>query len=121
MSQIRDTTQIITQTEREKLRESLIERDITVTTSEELDLGENVIAIDRSLPDFPKDRLEDSLAVERALLAAGRPMDAAALARGFKRGGKRIEPRIAQALTTLVRYGRIGTTPDGRYLARLAA
>jgi hypothetical protein len=91
------------------------------TKTGELDLGENVIAIDRSLPDFPKDRHEDPLAVERALLAAGGPMDVAALARGFRRGGKRIEPRIAQALTTLVRYGRIGTTPDGRYLARLAA
>jgi hypothetical protein len=89
--------------------------------TEELDLGENVVAIDRSLPDFPKDRHEDPLAVERALLAAGRPMDAAVLARGFRRGGKRIEPRIAQALTTLVRYGRIGMTPDGRYLARMAA
>lgn len=87
----------------------------------ELDLAENVVAIDRSLPEFPKDRIEDPLAVEHALLAAGRPMDAAALARGFKRGGKRIEPRIAQALTTLVRYGRIATTPDGRYLARRAA
>ena len=66
----------------------------------ELDLGENVVAIDRSLPDFPKDRHEDPLAVEHALLAAGRPMDAPTLARGFRRGGKRIEPRIAQALTT---------------------
>ena len=80
-----------------------------------------MVAIDRSLPDFPKDRHEDSLAVEHALLASGRPMDAAALARGFKRGGKRIEPRIEQALTTLVRYGRITMTADGRYLARKAA
>jgi hypothetical protein len=87
----------------------------------ELDLGENVVSIDRALPDFPKDRHEDPLAVERALLAAGGPMDAAALARGFRRGGKRIELRIEQALTTLVRYGRIGMTPDGRYLARIAA
>ncbi len=87
----------------------------------ELDLGTNVVAIDRSLPDFPKDRHEDPLAVERALLAAGHPIDAATLARGFKRGGKRIEPRIEQALTTLVRYGRIGMTQDGRYLARRAA
>ncbi|WP_262296667.1 class I SAM-dependent DNA methyltransferase [Microvirga sesbaniae] len=87
----------------------------------ELDLGTNVVAIDRSLPDFPKDRHEDSLAVEHALLAAGCPMDAAALARGFRRGGKRIEPRIEQALTTLVRYGRITMTDDGRYLARRAA
>jgi hypothetical protein len=87
----------------------------------ELDLGENVVAIDRSLPDFPKDRHEDSLAVEHALLLAGRPMDASQLARSFKRGGKRIEPRVAQALTTLVRYGRITMTGDGRYLARRAA
>jgi hypothetical protein len=92
-----------------------------VPKTEELDLAENVVAIDRALPDFPKDRLEDSLAVEQALLASGRPMDAAALARGFKRGGKRIEPRIEQALTTLVRYGRITMTVDGRYLARKAA
>ncbi|MDF2972893.1 MAG: restriction endonuclease subunit [Microvirga sp.] len=92
-----------------------------VPKTEELDLGANVVAIDRALPDFPKDRIEDSLAVEHALLAAGRPMDAAGLARGFKRGGKRIEPRIEQALTSLVRYGRITLTPDGRYLARRAA
>jgi hypothetical protein len=92
-----------------------------VSKTEELDLGANVVAIDRALPEFPKDRLEDSLAVEHALLAAGRPMDAAALARGFKRGGKRIEPRIEQALTSLVRYGRIALTADGRYLARRAA
>jgi len=89
--------------------------------TEEFDLGANVVAIDRALPDFPKDRHEDSLAVEHALLSAGRPMDAAALARGFKRGGKRIEPRIEQALMTLVRYGRITMTPDGLYLARRAA
>ncbi|UVF20827.1 class I SAM-dependent DNA methyltransferase [Microvirga terrae] len=87
----------------------------------ELDLGATVVTIDRALPDFPKDRHEDSLAVEHALLSAGRPMDAAALARGFRRGGKRIEPRIEQALTTLVRYGRITMTADGRYLARKAA
>ena len=91
------------------------------TKTEELDLGANVVAIDRALPDFPKDRHEDSLAVEQALLSAGRPMDATALARGFKRGGKRIEPRIEQALMTLVRYGRITATADGRYLARKAA
>jgi hypothetical protein len=87
----------------------------------ELDLDEKVVAIDRALPDFPKDRHEDSLAVEHALLLAGRPMDAAELARAFRRGGKRIEPRVAQALTTLVRYGRITDEGKGRYLARRAA
>jgi hypothetical protein len=55
------------------------------------------------------------------LLAAARPMDAADLARGFKRGGKRIEERIAQVLTTLARYGRITAFPDGSYAARKAA
>ncbi len=34
-----DATQIITASERERLRESLIDRDITVNSSEELDLG----------------------------------------------------------------------------------
>jgi hypothetical protein len=87
----------------------------------ELDLASNVVAIDRSLPDFPKDRHEDALAVEQALVGAGRPLDVAGLARGFRRGGKRLEPRVAQALTTLLRYGRISMTTDGRYLARKAA
>ena len=87
----------------------------------ELNLGENVVSIDRALPDFPTDRNEDALAVEHALLSAGRPMNAAELARGFKRGGKRIEDRVAQALTTLARYGRITVLDDGRYAARMAA
>jgi hypothetical protein len=87
----------------------------------ELELGDNVVSIDKGLPEFPKDRTEDSLAVEHALLRAGRPVDASELARGFKRGGKRIEQRVTQALTTLVRYGRITAMGDGRYLARKAA
>jgi hypothetical protein len=48
-------------------------------------------------------------------------MDAAEIARGFKRGGKRIEPRIGQVLTTLARYGRVAALPDGRFAARPAA
>jgi hypothetical protein len=91
------------------------------TKTGELDLGENVVSIDKGLPEFPKDRTEDSLAVEHALLRAARPVDATELARGFKRGGKRIEGRVAQALTTLVRYGHITDMKDGRYLARKAA
>jgi hypothetical protein len=86
-----------------------------------LDLGPKVVAIDRDLPDFPKDRHEDALAVESALLRAGTALDVAGVARGFKRGGKRIEARVAQALTTLLRYGRISMAADGRYLARKAA
>jgi hypothetical protein len=90
-------------------------------TTGDLDLGETVVAIDRGLPDFPKDPYEAPLAIERLLIAAGRPMDAAELARGFKRGGKRIEQRITQALTTLARYGNIIALDGGRYAARRAA
>lgn len=89
--------------------------------SGELDLGANVVAIDRALPDFPKDRYEQPLAVEALLMAANRPMDATELARGFKRGGKRIEQRVAQCLSGLALYGRITPPDDGRYAARKAA
>ncbi|MFZ5719075.1 MAG: hypothetical protein ACOY5Y_06350 [Pseudomonadota bacterium] len=87
----------------------------------ELDLGETVVAIDKGLPAFPTDRYEQPLAIEAVLAAAARPMDAAELARGFKRGGKRIEQRVVQVLNTLVRYGRVTALPDGRFAARRAA
>lgn len=87
----------------------------------ELALGEAVVAIDKGLPAFPTDRYEQVLAVQAALGAAGRPVDPADLARGFKRGGKRIEQRVVQALNTLARYGNATALPDGRFVARKAA
>lgn len=87
----------------------------------ELDLAETVVAIDKGLPDFPKDRYEQPLAVEALLRAAERPMAAAEIARGFKRGGKRIEARVTQILATLALYGRIVEAGDGVFLARRAA
>lgn len=48
-------------------------------------------------------------------------MDAAALSRGFKGRGKKIEQRVAQALATLVRYGRIEALENGTFAARRAA
>ena len=89
--------------------------------SGELALGEMVIAIDKALPAFPTDRYEQPLAIEALLAAADRPMTAAELARGFKRGGKRIEARVAQALITLTRYGRLSASAGGAYTARRAA
>lgn len=89
--------------------------------SGELDLGESVVVLDKGLPVFPKDRYEQPLAVEAALMAAGRPMDAAELARGFKGKAKGTEQRIVQVLTTLARYGRVTALPRGRYAARKAA
>lgn len=90
-------------------------------TSGALNLGDNVIAFDRSLPAFPKDKSEQPLAIRAILERSGRAMDASEIARAFKAGGKRIEPRVIQALYTLVRYGWITPLPDGRFAARRAA
>ncbi len=87
----------------------------------ELDLPETVISIDRGKPPFPKDRHEQPLAVEAMLAASGRAMDAASIARGFRNGGRKIEPRVAQVLLTLARYGHISALSDGRFAARRAA
>lgn len=87
----------------------------------EMDFGEKVVAIDKAKPQFPKDRYEQPLAVEAMLVASGRTMDAAEIARGFKNGGKKIEQRVVQVLTTLARYGRVTAIADGRFAARKAA
>ena len=78
----------------------------------ELDLPKAAAAAAAGLPAFPADRDEHPLAVERALRAAGRPMTAAEIARGFTRGGKRVEQRVVQVLGTLVRYGRVTAAGD---------
>lgn len=87
----------------------------------ELDLPETVVAIDAALPAFPTDAGEATLAIEALLLAAGKPMTPAEIARGFKRGGKRIEQKVGKALTNLVRYGRISMVDESRFVARKAA
>jgi hypothetical protein len=87
----------------------------------ELGLGETVVTIDRGKPVFPKDRYEQPLAVEAMLASSASPMDAAAIARGFRSGGKKIEQRVTQVLTTLARYGRVTALPGGKFAARKAA
>lgn len=89
--------------------------------SGELDLGATVVAIDKGLPVFPKDKGEQVMAIRAVLQAAGRPMDAAAVSRAFKGGGKKIEQRVVQALNTLVRYAEITSLSDGTFAARRAA
>ena len=86
-----------------------------------LALEETVVAIDQGKPAFPTERTEQPLAVDAVLIAIGRPMEAAEIARSFKRGGKRIEPRVAQVLSVLARYGHVTALPDGRFAARRAA
>jgi hypothetical protein len=88
----------------------------------DLDLEEKVVAIDKGLPAFPKDRYEQPLAIEAALAAHAQPLDAAGISKLFK--GKATEARakrVAEVLTTLARYGRIIALDDGRYAARRAA
>jgi hypothetical protein len=89
--------------------------------TEELGLERPVISIDRGKPFFPKDRHEQPLAVEALLSANGGAHDAQAIARLFRGGGARIEPRVQQILVTLARYGHISPLADGRFVARLAA
>lgn len=48
------------------------------------------------------------------------PLDVAAIARRFKKGGKRIEQAVIKALPGLVRYGHVTALADGRYAGRRA-
>jgi len=89
--------------------------------SGELDLGAEIVAVDKGLPPFPKDKGEQVMAIRAVLQASPRPMDAAAISRAFKGGGKKIEQRVVQALNTLVRYAEITALPNGTFAARRAA
>ena len=87
----------------------------------ELDLGATVVVLDKGLPAFPKDKGEQVMAIRAVLQVSTRPMDAAAVSRAFKNGGKQIEQRVVQALNTLVRYAEITALPDGTFAAKRAA
>jgi hypothetical protein len=87
----------------------------------ELDLGDTVIAIDKGLPVFPKDRYEQPLAVKRVLMSASRPMSAEALSRAFKGPAKARVRRIEDILNVLARYGDIVEMGEGKFVARVAA
>jgi hypothetical protein len=87
----------------------------------ELDLGDTVIAIDKGLPVFPKDRYEQPLAVKRILMSTTYPMSADAIARAFKGPAKPRLRRIEDILKVLVRYGDITQQGEGKFAARAAA
>ncbi|MFY7759240.1 class I SAM-dependent DNA methyltransferase [Aquidulcibacter sp.] len=86
-------------------------------TTGELDLGLPSLPAGTSLPIWPKDRDSQPFEVESAVRDLGEDVTASQLARVFKGGGKRIEPRVSQILLTLATYGRIQRTSDGRYRA----
>jgi hypothetical protein len=85
----------------------------------ELDLGEAPVISD-DLPDFPKDAADRPPAVLSILDHADAPLDVAAIARSFNKGGKRIEQAVLKALPGLVRYGHVTALDDGRYAGRKA-
>ena len=87
----------------------------------ELALDATIVSIDAGKPAFPKDRHEQPLAVEAVLASSAAPLDATAIARAFRGGGRRIEPRVAQVLHTLALYGRASALPNGRFVSRRAA
>ncbi|MHB2266695.1 class I SAM-dependent DNA methyltransferase [Aliihoeflea sp. PC F10.4] len=89
-----------------------------VERTEELQLPASVVAIDRALPSFPTKREEQILAVADVLASSGAPMRAGEIARAFKRGGKRIEPKVEQLLGALARFGHIVALPDGSFRTR---
>lgn len=87
--------------------------------SGDLDLGDAAPAeADDELLDFPKDAADRPPAVLAALESSPEPLDAAGLARRFKKGGKRIEQGVVKALASLVRWGHVTALPDGRFAGR---
>ena len=86
--------------------------------SGDLDLGEAPVEAEDDLLDFPKDAADRPPAVLAALDASPEPLDAPALARRFKKGGKRIEQGVVKALASLVRWGHVTALPDGRFAGR---
>jgi hypothetical protein len=86
-------------------------------TTGELDLGLPTAPLPNGLPTWPKDRDSQPFEVESAVRDLGEDVTAAQLARVFRGGGKRIEPRVSQILLTLATYGRIQRAGDGRYRA----
>ena len=86
--------------------------------SGDLDLGEAPVEVEDDLLDFPKDAADRPPAVLAALESSSEPLDAPALARRFKKGGKRIEQGVVKALASLVRWGHVTALPDGRFAGR---
>lgn len=80
----------------------------------EADLGGAVAPAEAAtLPAFPKSELEQTAVVMAALANAAGPVDAAALAAGFK-PGRNVRNAIAAVLMALARVGVIASADGGR-------
>ena len=97
-------------------------KDAPAPKSGDLDLAQAPAAAEAKLPDFPKDRYEQPLALEAALAAYAQPLDAAGAARLFKgKASEARQKRVAEVLTTLAKYGRVVALEGGKFAARRAA
>jgi hypothetical protein len=74
-----------------------------------------------ALPLFPAGRDAQPLAVMDELAKAGRPLSVSMIARRFRRGGPRIEPRVREVLAVLSRYGHVNNPANDIYETRLRA
>lgn len=84
----------------------------------EADLG--LAAVKAAKPSFPADDSAQTGLVMAALAHASAPLDAAALARGFKQGQK-IAGKVQAVLDALERWQLVHRTPNGAYQLRRAA
>lgn len=71
-------------------------------------------------PSFPSGDVERTAAVFGALIGASGPLDAQAIAKKFRQGGK-VEPAIARVLASLARLGHAYTNDGERFVLRRSA
>ncbi len=75
-------------------------------------MGAEAAAPARPKPSFPAGEVEQTAAVMAALASAARPLDASALATGFRQG-RRVAPKIAAVVAALARMGFVGSADGG--------
>jgi hypothetical protein len=71
-------------------------------------------------PSFPTGDLDRTATVFAALMGASGPLDAQAIAKGFRQGSK-IEPAIGRVLASLARLGHVHTSDGRGYALRRTA
>lgn len=87
----------------------------------EADLGEAILdTVLGPKPSFPKDERDQTFAVHQALTEADGPLDAEAIAVGFKQGRKCL-PAVGAVIAALYRMGLVSTSDGRRFAIRRAA
>ncbi|MDR3463494.1 MAG: class I SAM-dependent DNA methyltransferase, partial [Beijerinckiaceae bacterium] len=98
-----------------QLKRAGITTEAAPREAEQLEAPLVAAAAAQQKPSFPSGDLERTAAVFEALMGASGPLDAPAIARSFKQGGK-VEPAIARVLASLARLGHVHSS-DGQNFA----